>query len=79
MQDLDTPNGVEDLLNHLRAQVEPIEVFRRGRRADDFVCNFECQPVEEIRAYDTRFDILLRRFGAVAGPVNPLIKAHVFL
>ena len=33
----------------------------------------------EIRDYDTRFNILLRRFEAVAGQANPLIKAHVFL
>ena len=31
------------------------------------------------RDYHTRFNILLRRFEAVAGPVNPSIKAHVLL
>ena len=46
---------------------------------DDFVYGFERQPREEIRDYGTRFNILLRRFEAVAGQVNPLIKAHVFL
>ena len=28
MQDLDTPKGVEDVLDHLRTHFEPIEVFR---------------------------------------------------
>ena len=63
----------------LRRNFEPIEVFRRGRILDDFVYDFERKPGEELRDYDTRFNILLRRFEAVAGQVNPLIKAHVFL
>ena len=28
---MDKPHGVEDLLDHLRTHLEPIEVFRRGR------------------------------------------------
>ena len=79
IQDLETPNGVENLLDHLRTHFEPIEVFRRGGIVDDFVSDFERQPGDEIRDYDTRFNILLRRFEAVSGQVNPLIKAHVFL
>ena len=79
VQDLGTPNGVENLLDHLRTHVDPIEVSRRGRILDDFVYDFERQPGEEIRDYDTRFNILLRRFEAVVGQVNPLVKAHVFL
>ena len=58
---------------------KPIEVFRRGRIVDDFVFDFERQPGEEIRDYNTRFSFLLRRFEAAAGQVNPLIQAHVFL
>ena len=77
IQDLETPNGVENLIDHLRTHLEPIEVFRRGRIVDDFVYGFERQPGEDIRDYDTRFNMLLRRFKA--GQVNPLIKAHVFL
>ena len=76
---METPNGLENLLDHLRTHFEPIEVFRQERVVDDFVCNFERQPGKEIRDYDSRFKILLRRFEAVAGQVNPLIKAHVFL
>ena len=64
MQDLESPNGVENLLDHLRTHVEPIEVFRRGWFVDDFVYDFERQPDEEIREYDTRFNIWLRRFEA---------------
>ena len=79
IQDLETPNCVENLLDHLRTHSGPIEVFRRGRIVDDFVYDFERQPGEEIRDYDTRFNILLRRFEAVAGQVNLLIRAHVFL
>ena len=77
IQGLETPNDVENLLGHLRTHVEPVEAFRRGRIVDDFVYDFERQPGEEIRDYDTRFNILLRRFEAVAGQVNPLIKADV--
>ena len=47
-QDLETPDGVENLLDHLRTHFEPIEVFRRGRIVDDFVYDFERQPGEEI-------------------------------
>ena len=54
-------------------------MFRRGRIVDDFVYDFERQPGEQIRDCDTRFNIWLRPFEAVAGQVNPLIKAHVFL
>ena len=79
IQDLETPDGVENLLDHLWTHFEPIEVFRRGRIVDDFVYDFERQPGEEIRDYDTRFNILLGRLEAVAGQVNPLIKAHLFL
>ena len=63
----------------LRTQFKPIEVFRRGRIVDDVVYDFERQQGEDIRDYDTRFNILLSRFEAVAGHVNPLIEAHVFL
>ena len=76
---LEAPNGVENLLDHLRTHVEPIEVSRRGRIVDDFVHDFEPQPGEATRNYDTRFNILLRRFEAVAGQVNPAIKASVLL
>ena len=71
--------GVKNLLDHLRTHFEPIEVFRRGRIVDDFVYDFERQQGEENRDYDTRFNILLRRFEAVVGQATPLIKAHVFL
>ena len=71
LKDLETPTGVENLLDHLRTHFEPIEVFTRERIVDHFVYDFERQPGEEIRDYDTRFNILLRRFEAVAGPVNP--------
>ena len=79
IQDLETPDGVENLLDHLRTHFKPIEVIRRGRIVNGFVYDFERQPGEEIRDFDTRFIILLRRFEAVAGQVNPLIEAHVFL
>ena len=76
--DLDIPSGVENLPDHLRTHFEPIEIFRRERIVDDFVYDFERLPGEEIRDYDTRFNILLKRFEAVAGQVNPLVQAHVF-
>ena len=79
IQDLETQIGVENLLDHLRTHFEPIEVFRRGRIVNDFVYDFERQSGEEIMDYDTRFNILWRRFEAVAGQVNPLIEVHVFL
>ena len=79
IQDLETPDGVENLLDHLRTHFEPIEVFRRGKIVDDFVYDFERQPGEEIKDSDTKFNILLTRFEAVAGQVNPLIQSHVFL
>ena len=40
-QNLETPSGVEDLLDHLRTHFEPIEVFRRRRIVDDFVHDCE--------------------------------------
>ena len=59
IQDLETPDGVENLLDHLRTHFEPIEAFRRGWIVDDFVYDFERQPGEEIRDYDTRFNIFV--------------------
>ena len=43
---METRNGVENLLDHLRT---PIEVFGRGRIADDLVYDFDRQPGEEVR------------------------------
>ena len=37
---------------------EPIEVFRRGRVVDDFVCDFERQPGEEIKEYEPLRDTM---------------------
>ena len=62
IQDSEPPHSVEHLLDHCRTHFEPIEVCKRGRIVDDFVYDFERQPGEEIRDYDTRFNILLRRF-----------------
>ena len=31
IQDWETPNGVENLLDHLRIHFEPTDVFREGR------------------------------------------------
>ena len=59
IQDLETPNGVENLLDHSRTHFEPIEVFRRGRDMDDFVCDFERQPGEEIKEYEPLRDAML--------------------
>ena len=53
-----TPNGVENLLDHLRIHFEPIEVFGRGRVVDDFVCEFERQPGEEIKEYEPPRDAM---------------------
>ena len=81
IQDLETPNGVENFAGSLEGHIcEPIEVFRQGQDCGRLPSvMFERQPGEEIRDYDPRFNTLLRRFEAVAGQVNPLIKAHVFL
>ena len=64
-QDLETPNGVENLLDHLRTHFEPIQPQRRGRIVDDFVFDLERQPSEG--------------FQTVVGQEHPLIKAHVFV
>ena len=40
IQDLETPNGVENLLDHLRIHFELIEAFRQGIVVDDFVSMF---------------------------------------
>ena len=63
----------------LNSSLEFLFLVLSKRIVDDFVYDFERQPGEEIRDYDTRFNILWRRFEAVTGQVNPLIKAHVFL
>ena len=51
---METLNGVENLLDHLRIHFEPIEVFRQGRVVDDFVGDFERQPGEEVEEYAPR-------------------------
>ena len=59
IRDLATPNGVDNLLDHLRIHFEAVEVFRRGRVVDDFVCDFERQPGEEIKEYEPLRDAML--------------------
>ena len=54
IQDLGTWSGVENLLDHLRRHLEPIDVIRQGRIVDDFVGNFERQPGEEAEEAQTR-------------------------
>ena len=56
IQDLETPNGVENLLDHMRMHFEPIDVFRQGRVVDDFVDDFERQLGEEVEEYAPRRD-----------------------
>ena len=58
IQDLETPNGVENLLDHLRKNFDPIEVFRRERVVDGSVCNFDRQPSEEIKEYEPQRDAM---------------------
>ena len=40
IQDWETPNGVENLLDHLRRYFEPIDLSREGGVVDDFVWDF---------------------------------------
>ena len=47
IQDLETPNGVENVLDHLRMHFQLIDVFRQGRVVDNFVGDFEREPGEE--------------------------------
>ena len=59
-QDLETPNGVWEFARSLEdANIEPIEVFRRGRVMDDFVHDFERQPGEEIKEVEPLRDATL--------------------
>ena len=59
---METPNGVENFLDHLRMHFEPIDVFRQGRVVDDFVDDFERQPGEEVEEYAPRRDAVPRWF-----------------
>ena len=56
IQDWETPNGVENLLDHLRMLIEE---FRRGRVVDHFVCDFERQRGEEIKEDEPLRDAML--------------------
>ena len=67
IRDLGTPNVVENLPDHLRIHFEPTEVFRRGRVVDDFVCDFEHHPGEEIKEHEPLRDARCsRRFLKLA-------------
>ena len=69
-KDLETPTGVESLLDHLRMHFEPMDVFRQGRVVDDFVRDFERQPGEEVKEYEPLRDAMLAaipRAGALRG------------
>ena len=71
-KDLETPKGVESLLDHLRMHFEPMDVFRQGRVVDDFVGDFERQPGEEVKEYEPLRDAMLAaipRAGALRGGV----------
>ena len=51
IQDLETPKGVQNLLDYLRVHFEPIDVSRQGKVEDDFVVGLERQPGEEVEEY----------------------------
>ena len=51
IQDWETPKSVENVLDHLRRYLEPIDVSRQGGVVDDFVgdfdrprCRWVCEP-----------------------------------
>ena len=46
------PNGIENLLDHLRTHLEQILKYLGEEGLDDFVYDFERQPGEEIRDYE---------------------------
>ena len=60
IQDLRTPKGVENVLDHLRRHFEPIDVFRQGTVVDDFVGDFERPPGEEVEEYAPRRNAISR-------------------
>ena len=69
---METLDGVENLLDNMRMYFKPIEVFRGGTIVDDFVCDFEPQPGEEIKEYEPLRDAMLLaipRAGALRGGV----------
>ena len=57
IQDWETPQGVENLLDHLRRYFEPIDVSRQGGVLDDFVVDFERQ-LGEVVEYAPRRDTM---------------------
>ena len=52
--DLETSKGVKILLDHLRWHFAPIDVFRHGKVADDFISDFERQPDEEVDVLEAK-------------------------
>ena len=72
-------NGVPHLSSHTGAFFQTDLLNSHPATSARCVSEFERQAVKEVRENDSRLNILIRRFEEMARPVNPMIKAHLFL
>ena len=68
---LQTNDGVDQLIEHLRLRFEMIENLRVGRELDDFIYEFARPRSCEILEYDSLFRTHLARVEAIVGSSNP--------
>ena len=76
---LKTEDGVDVLLSFLSEKYEPRENLRIGQDRDEFLEQLHRKAGEEIRDFDTRFEVALNTMETFCGPITPQIKAHYFL
>lgn len=75
---LRTPNGVE-LLNHLQAELEPVEHLRVFGTLATFYKQFRRSRGQEFCSYDTDFRVQLRKLEEANAPLSGISKSYWFL
>ena len=76
---LQSSEGDDKLMAHLKSRFEVIENVRVGRELDDSIYEFSRPDRSEIREYDSLFRKHLARVECIVGPMGLVMKAHVFL
>jgi hypothetical protein len=79
VEDLRCHDGVDRLLAHLWAELEPVEHLRVFSTLQSFYRSFRKHPGEEFPAFDTRFRVQLQRLDEIGAGISGITKSFWFL
>ena len=79
LESLKHPRGVERLLKHLWAELEPLEFLRVFSTLADFYKGFRRAKGQEFVAYDMAFRMHLQRLDEIHAGISGVTKAFWFL